>query len=379
MKITMNKKLLLAALLFAAFACSPTAKKESLALLEKANFETTINGKETKLYTLQNANGVVVELSNYGARILSAHVPDKNGKMADVILGFTTLEEYKSNEYNALIGPYANRIGDAKFTIGDQTYELPANDNGNCLHNGLIGFKHSVFDAVQNENSVTMTIKSADGEFGFPGNKEVKITYTLTDDNELKMDYEATTDKACPFNLTNHAYFNLRGEGNGDILGHVMYIDADLTTTVNSELIPTGDIVSIKNTDMDFTEPTIVGKRIDSDMAALKLGNGYDHNYILNKDQNANEMTLAARVLEPESGRVLEVLTTEPAIQFYAGNFQNGSVIGKGKQPYKFRNGFCLETQHYPDSPNHDNFPSTILEPGQTLKTTTIYKFSIEK
>ncbi|MFV0290854.1 MAG: aldose epimerase family protein [Mangrovibacterium sp.] len=373
----MNKRILSVALLLAAFACTPTEKKDPLAL-DKANFETTIDGKTTQFFELTNANGMKVALSNYGARILSACVPDKDGKMADVILGFSSLEGYKTNEYNALIGPYANRINDGAFKIDSITYILSTADNGNCLHNGAVGFKHSIFNAVQNGNSVVMTINSADGEFGFPGNKTVKITYTLTDDNAIQMDYEATSDKACPFNLTNHAYFNLRGEGNGDILAHEMFIDADSTTVVNAELIPTGEIVSIKGTDMDFTTPTVIGNRINSDMEALKLGNGYDHNYILNKDQNGNAMTLAARVVEPESGRVLEVLTTEPAIQFYAGNFQDGTLTGKGGNKYAFRTGFCLETQHYPDSPNHANFPSTILNAGDTLKTTTIYKFSVK-
>lgn len=365
-------------LLAVAFAACTPAKKEKTIGLEKANFETTIEGKETKLFTLKNAHGMVVELSNYGARILSIHVPDAKGKLADVLLGFNTLEEYKANEYNALIGPYANRIADGKLVIGDETHQLSTADHGNCLHNGAVGFKHSVFDAVQKENSVEMSISSADGDFGFPGNKQVKIIYTLTNDNALKMEYEATTDKLCPFNLTNHAYFNLKGEGNGDILGHVMYIDADSTTAINSELIPTGEIVSIKGSDLDFTTPTVVGKRIDADSDFIKLGMGYDHNFILNKNQNGNEMTLAARVHESTSGRVLEVYTTEPAIQFYSGNFQDGTLTGKSGKKYERRSGFCLETQHYPDAPSHANFPNTMLHPGETLHTTTLYKFSVK-
>ncbi len=371
----MKLKVATLALAIAFTACTP-AKKENLI---KENFETNINGKETKLFTLQNASGAIVELSNYGARILSIHVPDANGKNADVLLGFNTLEEYKSNEYNALIGPYANRIADGKIVIDSITYQLSTTDNGNCLHNGPIGFKHSVFNAEQHGNTVVMTIHSNDGEFGFPGNKDVKITYTLTEDNALQMDYEATTDAACPFNLTNHAYFNLRGEGNGDILGHIMYIDADSTTAINEELIPTGEIVSIKGSDLDFTTPTVVGDRIDADSDFIKLGMGYDHNYILNKNQLANEMTLAARVEEPTTGRILEVYTTEPAIQFYSGNFQDGTLTGKSGNKYARRNGFCLETQHYPDSPSHANFPNTQLNPGDTLKSTTIYKFSVKK
>ncbi|MFV0366806.1 MAG: aldose epimerase family protein, partial [Mangrovibacterium sp.] len=346
----MKLKIAAIALAAAFTACSP-AKQEKTIGLDKAQFETTVNGKETKLFTLKNANGMVVELTNYGGRILSIHVPDANGKFADVLLGFASLEEYKTNEYNALIGPYANRIADGQITIDGETYQLSTADNGNCLHNGAVGFKHSVLDAVQEGNSLAMTIHSADGEFGFPGNKVVKVTYTLTDDNGLQINYEATTDKACPFNLTNHAYFNLKGEGNGDILGHVMYIDADSTTAINEELIPTGEIVSIKGSDLDFTTPTVVGDRIDADSDFIKLGMGYDHNFILNKNQNDHEMTLAARVEEPTSGRVLEVYTTEPAIQFYSGNFQDGTLTGKSGNKYQRRTGFCLETQHYPDSP----------------------------
>lgn len=374
----MNKLSFITVLTVVLWSCGQTVQKDSLAL-DKASFTTNVDGKNTQLFELTNKNGIKVALSSYGGRIVSICVPDKDGNMADVIQGFASVESYKTNEYNALIGPFANRIAKAQFSIGDETYKLTPNDNGNCLHNGNIGFKHTVLDAMQSGNSVVMTVENKDGEFGFPGNKKVKVTYTLTDYNELKIDYKATTDKACPFNLTNHAYFNLRGESNGDILGHIMYIDADSTTAIDKELIPTGEIVSIKGTDMDFTTPTLVGKRINSNMEAMKIGNGYDHNYILNKDQNTDKLTLAARVEEPESKRVMEVYTTEPAIQFYSGNFQDGSVTGKGGKQYNFRSGFCLETQHYPDSPNHDNFPNTILEPGQTLKSTTIYKFSVKK
>lgn len=375
-------KLKVAALTLAVVAfttCAPAPKEKKALGVDKTNFETTINGKETKLYTLKNKNGMEVQLSNYGGRILSIQVPDAKGEMADVLLGFNTLKEYETNEYNAVVGPYANRIANGQFSIGDATYQLSTADNGNCLHNGAIGFKHSMFDATQQGNTVEMTINSPDGEFGFPGNKIVKVTYTLTDDNALKIDYKATTDAACPFNLTNHAYFNLKGEGNGDILGHVMYIDADSTTTIDSELIPTGEIVSIKGGDLDFTTPTVIGKRINSDSDFIKLGMGYDHNFILNKNQHDHEMTLAARVEEPTSGRVLEVYTTEPAIQFYSGNFQDGTLTGKSGNKYQRRTGFCLETQHYPDSPNHANFPNTQLNPGEVLHSTTIYKFSVKQ
>ncbi|WP_321285528.1 aldose epimerase family protein [uncultured Sunxiuqinia sp.] len=371
--------------LIAAFACQQPHEEKFKVPYTKADFETTVDGRPVSLYTLENENGLRVDITNYGAKIVAILVPDRDGKLADVNLGFKSIQEYLDhhNEIGAVIGPYANRIGDATFSIGDSTYQLPANDNGNCLHNGVIGFKNRVFDAEKihspEGDAVVMSIESPDGEFGFPGNKEVKVTYTLTAENELKIDYEATTDKSTPFNLTNHAYFNLKGEGNGDVLGHVMVIDADSTTAINEELIPTGEIVSIKGTDLDFTSPHAIGERINSDYEPIQIGKGYDHNYILNKDQNANELTFASSVYDPESGRYMEVLTTEPAIQFYSGNFQDGSLTGKYGKLFEFRTGICLETQHYPDSPNHSNFPSTILEPGDTLKSTTIYKFSVKE
>jgi aldose 1-epimerase len=225
-----------------------------------------------------------------------------------------------------------------------------------------------------------MTLQSPDLQWGFPGNKTVKVTYTLTKDNSLKIDYEATTDKSCYFNLTNHVYFNLKGEGMGDILNHVLVVDANTSTAVaDSQLIPTGKIVDIRGTAMDFTKPHTVGERINDPMPQLKMAGGYDHNYILNKDQNANKMTFCASLYEPTSGRFMECFTTEPAVQLYTGNFLTGSIIGKRGNPYNYRNGICLETQHYPDSPHHPNFPNTLLKPGETLKSTTIYKFSVKK
>ena len=367
-----------------AIACQQPAKKE-LMPYTKADFETTVDGKQTSLYILENANGMKVAMTNYGGKIVSIFAPDKDGNLGDVCLGFKSIKDYLDlhNEYGGIIGPYGNRIGGASFTLDTTTYNLPANDHGNCLHNGPIGFKNSLFDAKElttdDGQAVVMSIHSPDGQFGFPGNKDVKVTYTLTDNNELKINYEATTDKACPFNLTNHTYFNLKGEGKGDILGHVMVIDADSTTVIDDELIPTGEIVSIKGTDMDFTSPHSIGERINSTYKPIQQGLGYDHNFILNKDQNAGEMTFASSVYEPESGRMMEVFTTEPAIQFYSGNFQDGTLVGKYGDKFDYRTGICLETQHYPDSPNHANFPTTILMPGDTLRSTTVYKFSVKK
>jgi aldose 1-epimerase len=366
------------------FACQTPEKKEE-SIYTKADFETTIDGKQTTLFTLENANGMKVTLTNYGAKIVSIFVPDKEGNLADVALGFKSIDEYQTLDagQGAVVGPFANRIGNAKFELNGEVYELEVNNHNANLHSGTKSFFRQVYDAkeVKTENgpAVEMTLLSPDGASGFPGNKEVKVTYTLTNDNELKIDYQATTDKACPFNLTNHVYFNLKGEGSGDILDHVVVIDSDSTTeVVNNELIPTGNIVSIEGTDMDFTSPHAIGERIDSDMQALAVAGGYDHNYILNKDQKAGEMTFCASVYEPASGRYMEVYTTEPAVQFYTGNFLNGSLTGRSGKKYEHRYGLCLETQHYPDSPNHPNFPNTVLEPGDTLNSTTIYKFSVK-
>lgn len=367
-------------------SCS-APKKEFTPSYSKADFEKEVNGKQTTLYTLKNEGGIIVTLTNYGAKIVSIFAPDKNGAMEDVVLGYTNIDKYVAGEagFGAIVGPYANRIANGQFEIDGQVYDqLPKNDNGACLHSGLESFYRQVWDAKEIQTAdgptVEMTLLSPDGQWGFPGNKNVKVTYTLTKDNGLKIDYEATTDKSCYFNLTNHVYFNLKGEGNGDILDHVMVIDANTSTAVaDNHLIPTGEIVDIRGTAMDFTTPHVIGERINDEMPQLKMGNGYDHNYILNKDQNGNQMTFCASLLDPASGRFMECTTTEPAVQLYTGNFLDGSIIGKRGNPYKFRNGICLETQHYPDSPHHANFPNTLLKPGETLKSTTIYKFSVKQ
>jgi len=367
-------------------SCS-APKKEFTPSYSKADFEKEVNGKQTTLYTLKNEGGIIVTLTNYGAKIVSIFAPDKNGAMEDVVLGYTNIDKYVAGEagFGAIVGPYANRIANGQFEIDGQVYDqLPKNDNGACLHSGLESFYRQVWDGKEIQTTygpaVEMTLLSPDGQWGFPGNKNVKVTYTLTKDNGLKIDYEATTDKSCYFNLTNHVYFNLKGEGNGDILDHVMVIDANTSTAVaDNHLIPTGEIVSILGTAMDFTTPHVIGERINDEMPQLKMGNGYDHNYILNKDQNGNQMTFCASLLDPASGRFMECTTTEPAVQLYTGNFLDGSIIGKRGNPYKFRNGICLETQHYPDSPHHANFPNTLLKPGETLKSTTIYKFSVKQ
>jgi aldose 1-epimerase len=366
------------------FSCA-APKKEFTMIYSKADFEKEVNGKKTTLFMLKNENGIIVTLTNYGAKIVSVFAPDKNGVMEDVTLGYKSIDGYVSGDagQGAVVGPYANRIANGQFEIDGQVYQLPVNNHKACLHSGPGSFFRQVYDAKEIQTAdgpaVEMTLASADGEWGFPGNKNVKVIYTLTKDNGLKIDYEATTDKSCFFNLTNHVYFNLKGEGNGDILDHVLVIDANFSTAVaDSQLIPTGEIADIRGTAMDFTTPHTVGERIEDPMPQLRMGGGYDHNYILNKDQNDNEMTFCASIYEPVSGRFVECFTTEPAVQLYTGNFLKGNIIGKRGNPYNYRNGMCLETQHYPDSPHHTNFPNTLLKPGETLKSTTIYKFSVK-
>ncbi|HCR91669.1 MAG TPA: galactose-1-epimerase [Prolixibacteraceae bacterium] len=373
------------ALILLVVSCA-TVKKEDVQMpYTKADFEKVVNDKQTTLFILKNDNGMIVTLTNYGAKIVSVYVPGKDGKMEDVVLGYKSIDEYVNGDagQGAVVGPYANRIAGASFEIDSVTYPLEVNNHQACLHSGTQSFYRQVWHAKEivtdKGPAVEMFLESPDGASGFPGNKEVKVTYTLTAANELILDYEATTDKSCYFNLTNHVYFNLKGEGTGDILDHILVIDADSSTAVaNNELIPTGEIVSIKGTDMDFTTPYKIGERIDSEMEQLKFGSGYDHNYILNKDQNAGELTFCASAYEETSGRYMEVFTTEPAVQFYTGNFLKGNIIGKRGNKYEYRNGFCLETQHYPDSPHHPNFPNTLIQPGEVLTSQTIYKFSVK-
>lgn len=370
---------LLSLVLFLAIFTACTSKKQSKEIempYTNADFESVIDGKQTRLFTMENKNGMIVTLTNYGAKIVSIYAPDKNGNFADVMLGFKSIADYEQYgaSQGAVVGPFANRIANASFTIDGETYHFPVNNGAACLHSGPDSWYRKVWDFKQDGNVTAFSLKSADGEFGFPGNKTVKATYTLTDDNELKIDYEITTDKACHFNITNHSYFNLRGEGNGDILDHILVINADKSTPVNSEMIPTGEIEDIRGTDLDFTTPHVIGERIDSENQMLVYGVGYDFNYIINKEEG--ELAFAASAYEPESGRYMEVFTTEPGVQLYTGNHLKGNEIGKSGVAYTKRTGFCLETQHYPDSPNQPQFPSTLLKPGETLTSTTIYKFS---
>lgn len=360
--------------------CCPGVKSSSEAGIRKAPFGQTDDGQQVDLYTLTNANGLVAKITNYGGTVTELWVPDRTGKLDDVVLGFDNLNDYeeKSPYFGSLIGRYGNRIGDAEFTLDGTEYDLPANDGKNTLHGGNKGFDKVVWDAksvmTANGPALKLHYLSKDMEQGFPGNLDVTVTYTLTNDNALKIDYLATTDKPTVVNLTNHNYYNLAGHGSGDILGHILMLNADTFTPVDSGLIPTGKIRPVEGTPMDFTEPTAIGARINDDTTQLEYGQGYDHNWVLNKQDE--EMSLAATVYEPTSGRVMKIYTTEPAIQFYAGNFLDGTLTGKNGEVYKHRNGFCLETQHFPDSPNKPDFPSTTLRPGETYQSTTVNQFT---
>lgn len=348
--------------------------------IEKQPFGKTEDGTAVDLYTLTNINGVEAKITNYGGTVVSLKVPDRNGKLGDIVLGYDNLEGYlKNNPYfGSIIGRYGNRIAKGKFTLNGVEYTLAQNNGENHLHGGIKGFDKVVWNAreVLGENKVglELTYLSKDGEEGYPGNLSVTVTYTLNNNNELKIDYAATTDKDTVVNLTHHSYFNLAGAGEGDILDHELMINADKFTPVDSGLIPTGELRSVKGTPMDFTQPIAIGARINQRDEQLTLGNGYDHNWVLNITEGY--LTLVARVYEPKTGRVMEVFTTEPGMQFYTGNFLDGSITGKDGKVYHQRYGFCLETQHFPDSPNKPEFPSTVLKPGEKYMTTTIYKFS---
>jgi aldose 1-epimerase len=357
-----------------------TASEKHHSGVEQQPFGTR-EGRPVTLYKLTNSHGVEVHAMNYGGIILSIRVPDRKGQFADIVLGHDTMEGYIPNPpyIGAIVGRYANRIANGTFTLDGKTYTLPKNDGPNTLHGGTTRtFDKVVWEGelLKGQTGVAFTYLSKDGEEGFPGNCNVKVTYALTDGNALIIDYEATTDKDTPINVSQHSYFNLKGEGNGDILDHEIMINADRFTPVNKNLIPTGELQAVKGTPLDFTKSTRIGARIDDDHEQLQLAHGYDHNFVINDKPDQNGLKLAARVHEPSSGRVMEVWTTQPGVQFYTGNFLDGSVTGKQGHVYKRRYGLCLETQHFPDSPNHPNFPTTILKPGETFHQKTVFKFS---
>ena len=351
--------------------------------MEKKSFGVTADGSSADLYVLTNKNGAQVSITNFGGVVVSIKVPDRKGTLGDIVLGHDSLEGYinDKNFFGALIGRYGNRIAHGKFIINGVTYTLAKNNGENSLHGGTKGFNKVLWKAqgISKKDGPSLELKylSKDGEEGYPGNLAVTVIYTLTNDNELKIEYTATTDKPTVINLTNHSYFNLAGPGAGDILNHVLMLNAGKFTPVDAGLIPTGELRSVAGTPFDFRKPTAIGARIGQNDEQLKLGKGYDHNFVLDK-KKPGSMTLAARVVEPQNGRVMEVWTTEPGIQFYSGNFLDGTVHGKSGQAYGLRLGLCLETQHFPDSPNRASFPTTLLKPRERYHTTTVYRFLAE-
>jgi len=358
-----------------------TTEKDQIVTLNSKAYQQKLDGKALDLYELKNGNGMKAYLTNFGARVVSLIVPAAGDKWVDVVLGYDSVKTYwKKGEpfFGAIIGRYGNRIANGKFSLAGKTYQLQLNDGVNTLHGGTDGFYAKVWDAKKlADNKIEMSYFSKDGEAGYPGNVTAKVIYTLTDQNELQIDYSATTDKETVLNLTNHAYFNLNGEGDSTILDHELTIAANEYTPVNKNLIPTGKLQSVKHTPFDFTSPKLIGKEIEKDDEQLKNGKGYDHNFVINKgDANA----AVATVKSNKTGIVMQVYTTEPGIQFYSGNFMTGKDMdGKGGKSYPLRSAFCLETQHYPDSPNQPQFPSTIVKPGQTYSSKTTYKFTTTK
>ena len=373
----MNIKKWILLVLCAALFVLPSCQNQKVSITSEVKKERLgeVDGQEIVMYTLTNANGLRARIMNYGAILFSLEVPDRSGHIEDVTLGYATLDEYVKNRkyFGATIGRYGNRIAKGKFPLNGQEYTLATNNGLNHLHGGLKGFNKVVWKSepvtFRNATGLRLTYLSADGEEGYPGNLKCTVIYTLTNDNELKIEYDATTDKPTPINLTHHSFWNLSGDCRRDILGHELMLNADYYLPVDSGLIPTGEIKSVKNSPMDFTSPMPIGSRI------AQVEGGYDHNYVLNHRSCDDGLILAARACDPASGRVMEVYTTEPGIQFYSGNFFDGSIVGKGKIAYDKHGAFCLETQHFPDSPNRPYFPSTILNPGQVYRHVCVYKF----
>ena len=369
------------AILFGALCCLAACgtKTDKPALLDASAFSTEVDNKPVALYTLESGNGLYMQVTNLGGRVVSLFAPDKTGKYEDVVLGFNNIDSYLHNPGERYLGPvvgrYANRIARGQFMLDGVTYQLPLNNNGQTLHGGLTGLDMVAWNVDEvTDNEIKMSYVSPDGTDGFPGNLTVRMTYTLTPQNEFKIHYEATTDKPTVVNLSHHGLFNLKGEGNGTILDHVVTLNASHITPVDSVLIPTGEIAPVEGTPFDFRTPHAIGERIDADNQQLKNARGYDHNWVVDR-KTAKEVEWVATVEEPASGRVMEVWSDQPGVQFYTGNFFDGKVTGKYGRTQNFREALALETQKFPDSPNHPNFPSTRLNPGETYTQTCIYKF----
>jgi aldose 1-epimerase len=361
----------------------PSAEAATQSTVTHEPFGTTQDGKPVEIYTLKNDSGMIVRIMTYGGIIQTVQVPDKSGQMGDVALGYDTLDGYLTNSpyFGALIGRYGNRIAKGHFTLDGQEYTIFTNNVPNTLHGGRIGFDKRVWtvdkaDVGKRGPELVLSYTSPDGEEGYPGTLQVTATYTLlSDQNTLRLRFKATTDKDTVVNLTGHSYFNLAGQGQGTVLDQIVYIDADKYTPVDSTLIPNGELAPVEGTPLDFRTPTAIGARIGDDNEQLKFGGGYDHNFVVNHPMD--KLGLDARVTDPKSGRVLEILSTSPGLQFYSGNFLDGTIVGKGGAVYVHRGAFAMEPQHYPDSPNQPSFPSTVLHPGETYHNTIVYKFSV--
>lgn len=363
----------------AMFSC--TSKNAEVILFPETDFNTELDGKQVSIYTLK-AGDLVMQVTNFGARVVSLWTPDKNGHYEDVVLGYNNIDSYVNNTgerfLGAVVGPYANRIANGTYTIGEETYNFPQNNNGQTLHGGLKGLDMVVWDVDSvTENAIVLSYLHPDGQDGMPGNLKIVMTYTLTPENEFRVDYLAETDKATHVNISHHSFFNLKGEGNGTITDNVMVINASNTTPVDNLLIPSGEIADVTGTPFDFREPHVIGERIDVENEQLANGLGYDHNWVLDR-KTAGELEFAASVHEPASGRFLEVFTDQPAMQFYSGNFFDGKSFGKYGKALKFRESIALETQKFPDTPNHENFPSTLLNPGEKYTHVCVYRFSVK-
>ncbi|MCD7973773.1 MAG: galactose mutarotase [Candidatus Azobacteroides sp.] len=365
--------------------CLVSCKKEDssqVPLLNENNFLSTVDGKEVALYTLESGNGLYMQVTNFGGRVVSLFTPDKKGKHEDVVLGYENLDRYLNNEGERFLGPvvgrYANRIGKGKFTLDSIDYQLPLNNNGQSLHGGMKGLDMVVWNVDKvTDHEIQLSYVSPDGEEGYPGTLSIRMIYELTPDNEFRITYHATTDKPTVVNLSHHGLFNLKGEGNGTITDHILMLNASHITPVDDALIPTGEITPVEGTPFDFRVPTAIGKRIDAEDPQLKNGAGYDHNWVIDR-KTEKEIELVAKLYEPQSGRVMEVWTDQPGIQFYSGNFFDGKVKGKYGKTQNYREAVALETQKFPDSPNQPHFPSTRLNPGEEYTQTCIYKFYTE-
>lgn len=366
---------------FAILACSPKKSEQNIDLIDAKDFAAEVDGKATSLYTLKSGD-LVMQVTNFGGRVVSLWVPDKAGKYEDVVLGYNNIDNYVNNPgerfLGAVVGPYANRIAGGTYTIDGETYNFPQNNHGQTLHGGLKGLDMIVWDVDKvTEDQIVLSVVCPDGHDGMPGNRKIVMTYTLTPKNEFKVDYVAQTDKATHMNISHHSFFNLKGEGNGTINDHVLYINASKTTPVDSVLIPTGEIADVTGTPFDFRKPKAIGTDLSIENEQLKMGAGYDHNWVLDR-KSESDLELAASVWEPASGRYMEVWTDQPALQFYGGNFFDGTTKGKYDKPLKYRESIALETQKYPDTPHHAHFPSTLLNPGENYSHVCVYKFSVK-